>query len=132
MKKLALALAAVATLSSCGGTRTIVVEKVVDDTQVDTPTTEIQTTEAPKSGIDTYVDNVIYMYPDVINSRGRNWVVELGYTICEAIDTGMSLDDLVVLAMRANADAEMVGFITGEAIRNLCPEHQWFIDAAGA
>lgn len=122
-------------ISACGETRTIVVEKTVPDTvQEETTTTEkyIPETTAWMSPEDTYIENIIYYDPSLINQFGKQWLLDLGYTSCNAIDEGMSLYDLLDMTTETGTDPKTIGFLVGEAIRNFCPENQWFIDAAGA
>lgn len=111
-------------LGACG-TRTVVVEKV-------SPT--IPQTEAPPIteayGVDNYIANVVARYPNLLNNLGRQWLINYANTTCDSIDSGMTLSDLADMSVSNNVDASMVGFLTGEAIRNFCPRNQWFIDAA--
>lgn len=135
MKKAIIITASIIALSACGETRTVVVEKTVPDTvQEETTTTEkyIPETTIRLSPEEVYMDNIMYYDRSLINQFGKQWLLDLAHTSCDAIDEGMSLYDLVDMASRTGADVETVGFLVGEAIRNFCPENQWFIDAAGA
>lgn len=120
MKKLLLA-AAVAfplILSSCGGTKTVIVEATTT------------TTEAPaRSAEDSYFDVVLENYPEVVNRNGRQWVIEFGNITCGAIDDGMTLNQLLGM-VGSNVDGALVGFMVRHAILEICPRNQWFLDAA--
>lgn len=104
-------------LSSCG-TKTIIVEATTT------------TTEAPAvSAEDAYFDVVLGSYPDVVNRNGRQWVIEFGNIVCDEIDNGMTLNQLLGM-VGADVDGALVGFMVRHAIIELCPRNQWFLDAA--
>lgn len=126
MKKAAviLAIASTAALASCAG-ETIVVEKVVEAT-----TTTQYVAPEPEYGAENYISNIISMYPSLLNSMGRPKLVEFAELICTEIDNGLSFNGLAEMGLRNDVDLEMLGFLTGEAIRNFCPRNQWFIDSA--
>lgn len=108
-------------LSSCG-TRAVVVEK----TNETTTTTEYV---APQSADDRYFGIVLDNYPHIVNRNGRQWVIDFGNTVCEEIDNGLTLEQLLGM-LSANTDGELVGFMVRYAILELCPRNQWFLDAA--
>lgn len=122
MKKLIIVLASSTLLIGCA-TKTVVVEKTtVPDT--------IPATDKTSYWEEKYISNVTKMYPNLINNLGRKWLIDYANTTCEEIDNGMTLVDLTEMTVNNNLDVEMIGFLTGEAIRNFCPRNQWFIDAA--
>lgn len=127
MKKIMTVCAISALLVGCG-TKTVVVERTTTtDAGVQQTAPERNDTQY---GVDNYINNVVAKYPGLINSLGRNWLVQYANTTCESIDDGLTLTGLAEMALGYNLDVEMIGFLTGEAIRNFCPRNQWFIDAA--
>jgi hypothetical protein len=123
MKKVLVATLGVLMLSACG-TKTVVVAPSTTE-----PTS---TTISTVSSEDTFFQHVMDNYPTLVANKGRVWVVDFGYTLCSEIDGGMTFGDLAQMGSSANVDLEMLGYITGEAIRNLCPKNQWFIDTASS
>ena len=123
MKKAIIIALAGISLAGCG-TKTIVVQQTVP------PKVSVPVTQAPMSDEDTFFQNVMNEYPTIVANAGRQWVIDLGNTLCDSIDEGMSFAGLAQMGSNANVDLEMLGYITGEAIRNLCPRNQWFIDSA--
>ena len=123
-KAIAIALIGVS-LAGCG-TRTVVVEKTTP------PTTQPPVTQPPISADDTFFQHVMNNYPTLVANQGRAWVLDFGYTLCSEIDGGMTFGQLARMGSSADVDLEMLGYITGEAIRNLCPRNQWFIDTASS
>jgi|DEB19_MinimDraft_3_1074340.scaffolds.fasta_scaffold194050_1 hypothetical protein len=123
MKKYLATAIALITLSACG-TKTVVVEKSPDTTK--SPVV----TNPPMSSEDIYIENVLSEYPGLLNKFGRQWIIDYATTTCDSIDQGMTLTDLLNMTTASGVDASMIGFLTGEAIRNFCPRNQWFIDAA--
>ena len=124
MKKLLALSMTIIALSACG-TRTVVVEQAVAPT-----TTAVSETMHDEYGTDEYINNIVRMYPNLLNNLGKPWLIKFGQTVCMEVDNGMTIKDLINMTTQYDIDAEMVGFLTGEAIRNFCPENQWFIDAA--
>ena len=120
-KALAIALVGIS-LAGCG-TKTIIVEAT---------TTTVPVTQPPVSNEDTFFQNVMNNYPTLVANQGRAWVIDFGHTLCSEIDGGMTFGQLAQMGSSANVDLEMLGYITGEAIRNLCPRNQWFIDTASS
>lgn len=110
-------------LSACG-TRTVVVEQVI------ATTTTVYEPLQPSNGENIYIQNIVDQYPGLLNKFGKPWLIDFAKTVCTEIDNGMTINDLLDMSRTADADAETVGYLTGEAIRNFCPENQWFIDAA--
>lgn len=123
MKKLLAVSMGLIALSACG-TRTVVVEQVI------APTTTAYEPLQPSNGENMYIQNIVNQYPGLLNKFGKPWLIDFAKTVCTEIDNGMTINDLLNMSSTANADSETVGYLTGEAIRNFCPENQWFIDAA--
>ena len=107
------------------GTKTIIREVAASTTTVQVETTQYV------DGETEYFQAVVENYPNVVNTMGRKWVIDFGYTMCGAISEGTSLSELAAMSDKYNLDIEMVGFLIGKSIFNLCPENKWFIDAAG-
>lgn len=124
MKKVIAICAAGLFLASCG-TKTVVVEKMPDTIP------EPVVTQAPvkESPVQSYMDNITDGYPSEVARLGKKIIVEFGYTVCEAIDNGLTVEDLAVMAMNNDVDVEFIGYLTGAAVRDLCPENQWFVDS---
>jgi hypothetical protein len=123
MKKLLALSLVVVSLSACG-TKTIIKEVA--------PSTTVEViAEQPQGGETEYFQAVVDNYPNLVNNMGRKFVIDFGYTMCGAISEGTSLSELAEMSNKYNLDIEMVGFLIGKSILNLCPENQWFIDAAG-
>jgi hypothetical protein len=123
MKKLLALSMGIIALSACG-TRTVVVEQVI------ATTTTVYEPLQPSNGENIYIRNIVDQYPGLLNKFGKPWLIDFAKTVCTEIDNGMTINDLLDMSRTADADAETVGYLTGEAIRNFCPENQWFIDAA--
>lgn len=104
-------------LSACG-TKTVIVEATTT------------TTEAPsKSAEESYFDIIRNAHPDVVNRNGRKWVIDFGNVVCEEIDNGMTLNQLLGM-VSGDVDGALVGFMVRHAILEICPRNQWFLDAA--
>lgn len=125
MKKLLItATATVIALSACTTERVIEVEKTTPTTQYVAPVT----TPADKEL--TFINNLTADFPGEVSTLGKVKVLELGYLMCDAIDDGTTLNDLVAMASRTGVDAAFIGALVRESVHNFCPENQWFIDAA--
>lgn len=109
-----------------------------------TPTTEAPIDTAPE---EDNIENmsraekedffISYLYTEssvswMITQNGEAWMIEFGYTMCDAINEGMTFEELVAMSVVADADAYAVGIIAGASITLFCPQNQWFIDQAGA
>lgn len=118
MKKIAVLALSAMFLTSCG-TKTIVVEKAPETT-----TTVVSHTEQE------YIDGVTADFPSEVATLGKVKIVELGHLMCQSIDEGVTISDLVNMATRYDVDAGFIGAVIREAVHNFCPENQWFIDSA--
>lgn len=113
------------TLASC----TVEVKDSTPDTTRDT--TEDTTYVSPASTDDAaFLVTVYEMYPHLEYQWGDDFLIELGKTICRAIDEGMTFYDLVGIIVDAGADAEQVGYIAGAAIGVYCIWNEWFVNSA--
>lgn len=76
------------------------------------------------------------IYVTVIRESDSGWLagttsdaelLDLGDAICEALDAGMPLDDLMAMGLESGMDPALLGAIHGAAIGALCPEHDELI-----
>ena len=123
--------AAIVTLGACTVERTYV-----------TPTTKapvVETTDAPEQNLEDLSRSekedlyIAYLYTEpqtswMIDANGRQWMLELGYLSCQAIDEGTTLAGFASIATETGTDPEALGLIVGSAITLFCPENQWFVD----
>lgn len=144
MKKLALAAFVAITLVACGKTETIyVVDSLpenLETTQAPDTTQSVQTTKPkPKPTVpqsyysyseQAYIDSMYSLYSGVIYLSDDE-LLNIAYTICDTLDTGVSLNVVVaVLAaeLPATSDAaEFTSALLAAAIFNICPQHKWQI-----
>ena len=124
MKKTTLIAVAVMTVLTAGcGTKTIVVQ------QESTTIPQAPETTAPH-GETEYMQGITEDFPSEVSRLGKANIIELGHLMCQAIDEGVTIVDLVNMADKYNVDAGFIGAIVREAVHNFCPENQWFIDSA--
>lgn len=109
-----------------------------------TPTTEAPSYNEPDDNSienmtsaekDEFFISYLYTQPEVswmITQNGEAWMLDLGHLICDAIDEGMTLNELASMTLVAGADPTAVGIVAGSAITLFCPENSWFLDQAGA
>lgn len=141
MKKIIIALTATLTLAACGSKTVYVVDTTPESVSTDAPTTtrpKPATTPAPTlppannytSDEDLYISGVYSMYPRTIYLSDYE-LLNIAYTVCDTLDTGVSLDTVVAIIaanMPATNDmAEFVSAILASAIYNICPQHIWQI-----
>lgn len=119
MKKLSILCLAFIGLTGCTTETIKVVEKPAD--------TYVK--ESSEDKVDTYFQAVLDGFPDSVNIHGRKWIVDFGTIACDAIDEGMTLKDLIGM-VPAGSDGAFIGYMLRQAIINICPHNQWFIDAA--
>lgn len=112
-------------LTSCG-TKTIIVEKVVDTTLPKVT----QTAPDSSSSEENFLNGLTNDYPSEVASLGKTKVLELGRLTCGSINEGSTLSDFVGMANQTGVDAGFIGSLIREAVENFCPENQWFIDSA--
>lgn len=120
MKKLTIALLLVAPLSAC------TTERVIERVQATNApvTTTVSHTE------DEYLSGLTADFPAEVAYLGKVKTVELGHLMCKSIDEGVTVNDLVNMATVYDVDAGFIGSVVRNAVHNLCPENQWFIDSA--
>lgn len=81
---------------------------------------------------ESYLIGVKSQYNTYINSASDLQLLEVGNTVCETLDTGLSVEELAVylVANSGNEDDayyEMMGIVIGSAVLNLCPEYTYQI-----
>jgi hypothetical protein len=134
--KAVLVVAASVVLASCG-TRTVIVEVPVVQTTVETTTSSTTTTTEPQLSAREkeriFVDAVRDEHPQIVKDMGSAWIIEFGYTICNSIDSGLTMRQFAVMLMENDIEhmAEAVGFIAGSAIYMFCPENEYWINSSG-
>lgn len=125
MKKISVALISLSAIMVGCGTKTVVVEKAPDTTPA-----PVITNPPPKaSPIQEYMDSITVMYPSEVARMGEKLITDFAYTVCDAIDNGLTVEGLALMAMQNDVDVEFIGFLTGAAIRHICPDNQWFVDS---
>ena len=141
MKKIAIAALAALTLAACGGTKTVyVVDSLPEDLQTTQPSTITDPKPRPTTTLytppannyssdeDLFIAGVYSMYPRPIYLSDYE-LLNMAYTICSTLDTGVSLDTVVAVIaanMPATTDMqEFVAAILASAIYNICPRHAW-------
>ena len=122
MKKL-LALSIGALVLSACGTKTIVVEKSPDTTIYEAPIT------TPVNDEQNYIEGVTADFPSEVSKLGKVQIIELGRLMCDAIDEGITIQNLVAMSSTYNVDPGFIGAVVREAVENFCPDNQWFIDS---
>lgn len=55
-------------------------------------------------------------------------LVKVGYATCEAIASGVSLDELLYISMENNVPAYEAGYMIAAAVGTLCPEYTYVIE----
>lgn len=117
MKKLLIASALI--LAGCGS-KTVYVTQTTQESVIQTTTTAYQPTTD-----DIYLTVIYNEYP-ATRSLGDAYLIEVGNTLCDEIDAGLTLFDLSMIAVDMNIDPTMLGYITGAAISAYCPWNDWF------
>ena len=115
MRKL-LALAGAGILLVGCGSKTVY---VTETTKPITTTTQSYTDE------DIYLSVIKNDFPQ-LSVMGDSYLLELGYTMCGAIDEGMTLVDFALMLIDMGIDEYMMGYIGGAAIQAFCPWNQGF------
>lgn len=125
MKKALLIAIPLAVAAGCG-TKTVYVETA--------------TTPAPAPSTSLYVPSDSYLsareelFLDFIRSQvGPLWgtertVIELGYTICDSLRSGMNFYDLED-AVAESLEPELIAAVIISAVYNLCPDQQYKAEA---
>jgi hypothetical protein len=95
--------------------------------------TVVDTTRAPApapSDEDLFIDQLLSENGSAywVNTMGEPFMINFGYTICQAINEGTTQEEFVQIAMGEGfTDFESLGYIAGSAIRFFCPENEWWI-----
>ena len=76
-----------------------------------------------------YLQTVYDEYPYLYTQMGDTQLLQFGSLVCDAIDEGMTIAELAMMAVDSYADPEMVGFIVGAAVVAFCPENEWFLSS---
>lgn len=90
-----------------------------------------ETTKPITTTTQSYTDEDIYLsvikneFPQ-LSVMGDSYLLELGYTMCGAIDEGMTLVDFALMVIDMGIDEYMMGYIGGAAIEAFCPWNQGF------
>lgn len=119
MKKLLVATVAVIGLVGC----------TVEDTgssSNNTPSKPAPSASSSVSDEDIYVMLVRAEYN--LGTMSDYELVSIARNLCSAIDDGLTVPGLALLAMEYGVDAEMLGFITGAGISAFCPWNNGFFD----
>lgn len=124
MKKTALSVIATAIMLSACETKTVVVKETLPATLPPATVPSIANKET------NYLNGLTADYPTEVTNLGKPKTIELGYLMCQAIDDGTTLQDLLNMSYKMDVDAGLIGAVVREAVENFCPENQWFIDAA--
>lgn len=122
MKKL-LALAGAGILLVGCGSKTV----YVTETTKPVTTLPITTTTQSYSPEDLYLTVITSEYPQ-LNSLGDSYLLELGYTLCDSIDEGMTLTEFALVVVDMGIDEYMMGYIGGAAIEAFCPWNRDFFN----
>jgi hypothetical protein len=125
MKKTAIpSLLMIFVLGACTTERIVEVEKT-------TPTTAyVAPSPSPMDAELNFINGLTADFPREVTNLGKVKTLELGRLMCQAIDEGTTLKDLLNMSRNLNVDAGFIGAVVREAVSNFCPENQWFIDAA--
>jgi hypothetical protein len=84
-------------------------------------------TAAPYVNIDdAYASVIEEMYPTEYNSMGRSFIIDFAKKACNAIDNGLTLEGLAMLAQQTQVDAGLVGALVGAGIPAYCPWNEGF------
>ena len=117
------AVVSVAVLAGCGGsgssaapTVTVVREVPAEPAQPVVPAPQEVSSEQEYLDFIRSKDASFYGIDDATS-------LETGYTICKALDSGMSLDMIVSLAANAGLSPEGGAGLIAGAVLYLCPEH---------
>ena len=77
-----------------------------------------------------FIEGLVATHPKEISNLGKVQTINLGRTMCNSIDKGTTINDLVEMATDYDLDAGFIGSVVRESVENFCPENQWFIDSA--
>ena len=130
-------------LTACGGTKTVyVVNTEPEQTEAPETTVRVTTTDAPiavapsdepyrNSDERIFLASFHSMYTGYLVLNDEE-LLNLGYTMCGAMDNGYSLETVVNAIIyeypnMSQQDQDFVSAVLASAIINLCPQHEWQI-----
>lgn len=70
----------------------------------------------------------------IINENTDAALIELGWGVCDVLDTGYTVEDIVYElvgsgTVATDAEIEFAGTLIAAAILDLCPEYSWQVDS---
>jgi len=128
MRKTLVAVAAVvgvAALTACGGADQAA---PVSETASQAPATTSRSAHPGKSA-----DAVDDIYVDFLHDNGiyssRSTLIDLGHTVCEAFDQGMSFNEVGLTALSSGTSwgVEEIGTVIGASVAAFCPWNEHVI-----
>lgn len=86
------------------------------------------------SNEELYLLGIKSMSNPILNVATDSQLLEMGYSVCEALDAGFTVDDIIAYmavqmageGMTSDAEVEAVGYIIGAADSALCPGSSTF------
>lgn len=86
------------------------------------------------SNEELYLLGIKSMSNPILNVATDAQLLEMGYSVCEALDAGFTVDDIIAYmavqmageGMTSDAEVEAVGYIIGAADSALCPGSSTF------
>ncbi|CAM3457014.1 DUF732 domain-containing protein [Stackebrandtia soli] len=97
----------------------------------DPPTYPPTTQNAQTSALDldaAYVATVRSLSGSEFNAVTDAALITLGHTICDALDRGVSVGDIMAQGVTSDVSAAAIGAATGSAVAAYCPEYQGLVD----
>ncbi|QGJ95024.1 hypothetical protein SEA_REDWATTLEHOG_163 [Gordonia phage RedWattleHog] len=133
MKKTIAALAAAAAITlATGCTIETVSEPTTTTTPAPLPVVTTTTVDTPPPPTTTEIDSewvADRAYIAALDQQGIDYpteqdAIDLGHSICEALDSGNSPQELIRVGVDASGmDSQDVAFMVGAAIGSICPRH---------
>ena len=125
-KSILLIVSTAALLASCGGKETIIKEVLV---------TTPPTTDAPfVPSVNKYEEYLFDLRE--FSGQAYSWsdddLIEMGHLVCEALDDGSTLDEIVGVFSRNSSgsyDDELFAGTILSAVVNICPEHRAYVES---
>lgn len=56
-------------------------------------------------------------------------LLDLGWTICESLDAGLTVDDIIIIGLDAGMPETWLGLSIGASVATLCTEHYAYVDS---
>jgi hypothetical protein len=118
----------VACSSDASPAPTVTVTQQAPPTQDDPPTPTVQ-----PSNEELYLAAIKSMNNPILNVATDRQLLDMGYAVCEALDAGFTVDDVVSYmarqmfsqGMTSETEVEAVGYIIGGANAALCPSQSF-------